>query len=117
MALRVYHPHPVNVLKQNVVVQVVNKLKGFSLAREVCGSTTHVLAGKPRRTLNVLLGIARGCWVLSFEWAGVVKLCEVPVQGQLPTSAQRCPNHGSGLGGSARVTRGLCSLRLPPAEH
>ncbi|XP_031296231.1 microcephalin isoform X1 [Camelus dromedarius] len=54
--------------KQNVVVQVVNKLKGFSLAREVCGSTTHVLAGKPRRTLNVLLGIARGCWVLSFEW-------------------------------------------------
>uniref|UniRef100_A0A8C3X0W7 Microcephalin n=1 Tax=Catagonus wagneri TaxID=51154 RepID=A0A8C3X0W7_9CETA len=54
--------------KQNVVTQVVNKLKGFSLAQEVCGSTTHVLAGKPRRTLNVLLGIARGCWVLSFEW-------------------------------------------------
>ncbi|XP_017897464.1 PREDICTED: microcephalin isoform X3 [Capra hircus] len=54
--------------KYSVVIQVVNKLKGFSLAREVCGSTTHVLAGKPRRTLSVLLGIARGCWILSFEW-------------------------------------------------
>ncbi|XP_020931459.1 microcephalin isoform X2 [Sus scrofa] len=54
--------------KQNIVTQVMNKLKGFSLAQEVCGTTTHVLAGKPRRTLNVLLGIARGCWVLSFEW-------------------------------------------------
>uniref|UniRef100_A0AC11CZI5 Microcephalin 1 n=1 Tax=Ovis aries TaxID=9940 RepID=A0AC11CZI5_SHEEP len=54
--------------KYSVVIQVVSKLKGFSLAREVCGSTTHVLAGKPRRTLSVLLGIARGCWILSFEW-------------------------------------------------
>ncbi|XP_044794887.1 microcephalin isoform X6 [Bubalus bubalis] len=54
--------------KYSVVIQVVNRLKGFSLAREVCGSTTHVLAGKPRRTLSVLLGIARGCWILSFEW-------------------------------------------------
>ncbi|XP_070637732.1 microcephalin isoform X8 [Bos indicus] len=54
--------------KYSVVIQVVNRLKGFSLAQEVCGSTTHVLAGKPRRTLSVLLGIARGCWILSFEW-------------------------------------------------
>ncbi|EHB06907.1 Microcephalin [Heterocephalus glaber] len=41
---------------------------GFSLAPEVCETTTHVLAGKPLRTLNVLLGIGRGCWVLSYEW-------------------------------------------------
>ncbi|CAK7294917.1 MCPH1 [Vulpes lagopus] len=54
--------------EQNVVVQVVNKLKGFSFAREVCETTTHVLSGKPLRTLNVLLGIARGCWILSYEW-------------------------------------------------
>ncbi|VFV43944.1 microcephalin-like [Lynx pardinus] len=53
---------------QNIVIQVVNTLKGFSLAQEVCETTTHVLAGKPLRTLNVLLGIARGCWVLSYEW-------------------------------------------------
>ncbi|XP_062930698.1 microcephalin isoform X3 [Cynocephalus volans] len=54
--------------KQNVIIQVMNKLKGFSFASEVCDTTTHVLAGKPLRTLNVLLGIARGCWVLSYEW-------------------------------------------------
>ncbi|XP_059011855.1 microcephalin isoform X1 [Mustela lutreola] len=54
--------------KQNIVIQVVNKLKGFSFAREVCDTTTHVLTGNPLRTLNVLLGIARGCWILSYEW-------------------------------------------------
>ncbi|XP_045853150.1 microcephalin isoform X3 [Meles meles] len=54
--------------KQNIVIQVVNKLKGFSFAREVCDTTSHVLAGNPLRTLNVLLGIARGCWILSYEW-------------------------------------------------
>ncbi|XP_004869646.1 microcephalin isoform X4 [Heterocephalus glaber] len=54
--------------KQSVVIQVVDTLKGFSLAPEVCETTTHVLAGKPLRTLNVLLGIGRGCWVLSYEW-------------------------------------------------
>lgn len=56
------------VRKQNIVIQVVNKLKGFSFAREVCDTTSHVLAGNPLRTLNVLLGIARGCWILSYEW-------------------------------------------------
>nr|XP_037841284.1 microcephalin isoform X6 [Chlorocebus sabaeus] len=54
--------------KQNVVIQVVDKLKGFSIAPDVCETTTHVLSGKPLRTLNVLLGIARGCWVLSYDW-------------------------------------------------
>nr|XP_019573318.1 PREDICTED: microcephalin isoform X1 [Rhinolophus sinicus]XP_019573319.1 PREDICTED: microcephalin isoform X1 [Rhinolophus sinicus] len=54
--------------KQDIVIRVVDKLKGFSLASEVCGTTTHVLAGKPLRTLNVLLGVARGCWILAYEW-------------------------------------------------
>uniref|UniRef100_H0VTI6 Microcephalin n=1 Tax=Cavia porcellus TaxID=10141 RepID=H0VTI6_CAVPO len=54
--------------EQSIVMQVVDTLKGFAVAPEVCESTTHVLAGKPLRTLNVLLGIARGCWVLSYEW-------------------------------------------------
>ncbi|XP_006866788.1 PREDICTED: microcephalin-like, partial [Chrysochloris asiatica] len=53
---------------QNVITQVVNKLKGFSFSLEVCETTTHVVTGKPLRTLNVLLGIARGCWILSYEW-------------------------------------------------
>lgn len=54
--------------KQNTVIQVVDKLGGFSVADNVCETTTHVVTGGPRRTLNVLLGIARGCWILSFEW-------------------------------------------------
>ncbi|XP_034860201.1 microcephalin isoform X1 [Mirounga leonina] len=54
--------------KQSIIIQVVHKLKGFSFAREVCGTTSHVLTGSPLRTLNVLLGIARGCWILSYEW-------------------------------------------------
>nr|XP_021522835.1 microcephalin isoform X3 [Aotus nancymaae] len=54
--------------KQNVVIQVVDKLKGFSIVPEVCETTTHVLSGKALRTLNVLLGIVRGCWILSYDW-------------------------------------------------
>ncbi|XP_077438683.1 microcephalin isoform X2 [Vanacampus margaritifer] len=54
--------------KQNTVIQVVKALGGFSIADQVCESTTHVVSGEPKRTVNVLLGIARGCWILSFEW-------------------------------------------------
>ncbi|XP_030628105.1 microcephalin [Chanos chanos] len=54
--------------KQHTVLQVVNSLGGFTVVDTVCESTTHVVTGSPRRTLNVLLGIARGCWILSFEW-------------------------------------------------
>lgn len=54
--------------KQNIVGQVVKTLGGFSVADRVCESTTHVVTGGHRRTLNILLGIARGCWILSFEW-------------------------------------------------
>ncbi|XP_047208198.1 microcephalin isoform X2 [Girardinichthys multiradiatus] len=54
--------------KQQTVVQVVKALGGFSIIDRVCESTTHVVSGGHRRTLNILLGIARGCWILSFEW-------------------------------------------------
>ncbi|XP_049927315.1 microcephalin isoform X3 [Epinephelus moara] len=54
--------------KQHTVAQVVTTLGGFSIVDRVCESTTHVLSGSDRRTLNILLGIARGCWILSFEW-------------------------------------------------
>lgn len=56
------------VRKQQTVIQVVNSLGGFTVVDAVCESTTHVVSGSPRRTLNILLGIARGCWILSFEW-------------------------------------------------
>ena len=54
--------------KQHIVDEVVKSLGGFLIADRVCESTTHVVSGGHRRTLNILLGIARGCWILSFEW-------------------------------------------------
>ena len=54
--------------KQHIVIQVVRNLGGFSVVDSVCESTTHVVSGGHKRTLNVLLGIARGCWILSFKW-------------------------------------------------
>ncbi|XP_042745120.1 microcephalin isoform X2 [Lagopus leucura] len=54
--------------KQSVVIQVVNKLGDFMFSDDVCETTSHVVTGSPRRTLNVMLGIARGCWIVSYEW-------------------------------------------------
>ncbi|KAM6355528.1 microcephalin isoform 2-T2 [Podargus strigoides] len=54
--------------KQNTVIQVVNKLGDFLFADDVCETTSHVVTGSHRRTLNVMLGIARGCWIVSYEW-------------------------------------------------
>ncbi|XP_075779715.1 microcephalin isoform X4 [Pelodiscus sinensis] len=54
--------------KQCAMIQVVNKLGGFLFSDDVCETTTHVVTGSPRRTLNVILGIARGCWIVSYEW-------------------------------------------------
>ncbi|TRY88727.1 hypothetical protein DNTS_029665 [Danionella cerebrum] len=54
--------------KQEVIYQLVRSLGGFTVVDNVCDSTSHVVSGTPRRTVNVLLGIARGCWILSYEW-------------------------------------------------
>nr|XP_047933997.1 microcephalin isoform X2 [Anser cygnoides] len=54
--------------EQNAVIQVVNKLGDFLFSNVVCETTSHVVTGSPRRTLNVMLGIARGCWIVSYEW-------------------------------------------------
>ncbi|KAM6123355.1 microcephalin [Pterocles gutturalis] len=54
--------------KQDTVIQVVNKLGDFLFSDDVCETTSHVVTGSPRRTLNVVLGIARGCWIVSYEW-------------------------------------------------
>ncbi|NXN36281.1 MCPH1 protein, partial [Rhinoptilus africanus] len=53
---------------QNTVIQVVNKLGDFLFSDDVCETTSHVVTGSPRRTLNVMLGIARGCWIVSYDW-------------------------------------------------
>ncbi|XP_063169797.1 microcephalin [Candoia aspera] len=54
--------------KRDVIVQVMKKLGGFLSSDEVCKNTSHVIAGSPRRTLNILMGIARGCWIVCYDW-------------------------------------------------
>ncbi|XP_048582540.1 microcephalin isoform X2 [Nematostella vectensis] len=54
--------------EQDIVVSVVRKLGGFYIADKAGANTTHVIAGSPRRTLNVLRAIAQGCWLVSPEW-------------------------------------------------
>ncbi|XP_055520824.1 microcephalin-like isoform X3 [Leucoraja erinacea] len=53
---------------QSIIIQIVKRFGGFQFSDNVCETTTHVVAGHTRRTLNVLFGIARGCWILSFNW-------------------------------------------------
>ncbi|KAM7062125.1 microcephalin-like isoform 1-T2 [Acridotheres tristis] len=54
--------------KQNTVIQVMNKLGDLLFSNEVCEKTSHVVTESPYHTLNVILGIARGCWIDSYEW-------------------------------------------------
>ncbi|ETE70593.1 Microcephalin, partial [Ophiophagus hannah] len=53
---------------QKITLQVLKKLGGFLTSDEVCKNTSHVIAGSPRRTLNILMGIARGCWIVCYDW-------------------------------------------------
>ena len=56
------------------MLSVVQKLGGFFIAEKVSQSTTHVVSGCSRRTLNVLMAIAQGCWLVSPEWVGVLDI-------------------------------------------
>ncbi|XP_042235495.1 microcephalin-like isoform X2 [Homarus americanus] len=50
------------------LVPIIKKLGGFQVINTVNSSTTHVVCGETRRTMNLLLGIARGCWILDVCW-------------------------------------------------
>ena len=54
--------------EQDIVLSVVRKLGGFFIEDRVSSSTSHVIAGSPRRTLNVLMAIAQGSWLVSPMW-------------------------------------------------
>ncbi|KAK3777565.1 hypothetical protein RRG08_021685 [Elysia crispata] len=54
--------------EQELVYSVLKKLGVFHLTNSVEWSSTHIVCGEPRRTLNLLKAIARGCWILSKEW-------------------------------------------------
>ena len=51
-----------------MVISVVKKLGGFVIAENVNETTSHVICGEPRRTLNVLQCVARGAWLLNKSW-------------------------------------------------
>jgi len=61
--------------EQDIILSVARKLGGFFIEDRVSPTTTHVIAGSPRRTLNVLMAIAQGCWLVSPVW--VMKSLEV----------------------------------------
>lgn len=61
--------------EQDIVLSVVRKLGGFFIEDRVSSSTSHVIAGSPRRTLNVLMAVAQGSWLVSSAW--VMKSLEV----------------------------------------
>ncbi|XP_003391259.1 PREDICTED: microcephalin-like, partial [Amphimedon queenslandica] len=53
---------------QCAVHVVVDRLGGFELSHNVCETTTHVVCGTIRRTINILAGTVKGCWILSMDW-------------------------------------------------
>lgn len=52
--------------------KIVQKLGGFVVEDEVSSRTTHLVAGEPFRTINMLRAIARGCWIMKHEWVCVI---------------------------------------------
>lgn len=54
---------------QDLALKISKTLPGkATVALQVRPSTTHVIAGEERRTLNMLRGLLRGCWILDKSW-------------------------------------------------
>ncbi|KAK4312922.1 hypothetical protein Pmani_015693 [Petrolisthes manimaculis] len=53
---------------KQTVVQIIKKLGGGKVSEVVGDETSHVVCGEERRTISFLMGIARGCWILSDIW-------------------------------------------------
>ncbi|KAK3921341.1 Microcephalin [Frankliniella fusca] len=60
----------------DVVAAVIKQLGGWILEPTVSPKTTHVVCGDSKRTINLLRGIAHGCWILHQEWASVMRSLE-----------------------------------------
>lgn len=50
------------------VEKAVDEMKGFKIIDVVNDTTTHVVCGDPRRTLNVMRGVVRGVKIISLNW-------------------------------------------------
>ena len=55
-----------------MVKSIVKSLGGYDVSVEVNSKTTHVVCGDDRRTMNVLRGISKGCWVVAVEWVSPI---------------------------------------------
>lgn len=49
-------------------MQAVKKLGKFKLENKVTVNTTHLVSLDNRRTVNMLRGLIRGVWILTFEY-------------------------------------------------
>ncbi|XP_064382263.1 microcephalin-like isoform X2 [Halichondria panicea] len=58
----------VHTSDQEMVHSIMERLGQFHCVKTVCESTSHVVCGSPRRTVNVLSAILRGCWIVSLDW-------------------------------------------------
>ncbi|XP_073974973.1 microcephalin isoform X2 [Rhodnius prolixus] len=47
---------------------IVKRLGIFKIEERVSEKTTHVVTDNMRRTLNLLRGLARGCWIVRTDW-------------------------------------------------
>lgn len=54
--------------EQNGIDLAGAKLGGWKLEEKVTARTTHVINSGPKRTLNMLKGMARGCWLVDQKW-------------------------------------------------
>lgn len=54
--------------QSEIVKRVINKLGNYVISKNVTASTTHIVSPEPRRTLNLLKGIVRGCWIVNLDW-------------------------------------------------
>ncbi|KRF78450.1 uncharacterized protein Dvir_GJ18380, isoform I [Drosophila virilis] len=51
-----------------VIHKAIRKLRGMRLDPTVTKRTTHLVSLEPRRTLNLLRGLMRGVWIVSYKW-------------------------------------------------
>lgn len=54
--------------EQDLIISVVKRLGHFVISDNVTETTTHLICGGPRRTLNVLYGIMRGIMIVHKQW-------------------------------------------------
>lgn len=106
-----------------VVRSIVKRLGGFTIKSVVDSSTTHVVCGDSRRTMNVLRGISYGCWLVSVDWVSTVNSYTAPEFTLLQLlgiensySALISQSEGQGEGGKPYPLKQYVDLKLIRSE-